>query len=598
MSQPAAKLFGPPGSSVAGLDPGTGSLTAVLDIEALIGSFPGPAAVADRRGHCLATNAAGAVLAEVLAAAEGAELVAFVADCAAAGRSAHQKISLDSSGEVRTFDLTVIPVVMDGAALPAGAGAVLLSHDVSHEQKLSSALVASRQLFRDLVECSADFAWETDALGRFSYVSPNGLLGFSGSELAGKDPVDVFSVANAQASAFTTERRMEDAEIWVTDKQGRDACLQVSALPVVRDGVWIGSRGVCHDVTEARQYETALAQAYEREHLIAEIVDAMRIEGRSTDMLNTAVRRSGTTLKAELCWITRVMPDGALHRAAIWPDDGSGQLAGSENHIDAVLEGWCEDQGGEAIEVRHGDKSILIGPCRIGQQLNGAICLVRPAAGMPWLPTDRALLEGVARQLGIALTQVGHREELERLSRTDELTGLLNRRAFEPVVERGLSLAYRHGHICGLLYLDLDNFKQVNDQLGHHAGDALLSRFAAVLEETSRLEDRVCRLGGDEFALWLDETDEAGAIVKAERIIADLADAWRTRCPDGPSVGVSVGIAMTDPGVHETFHQFMSRADQAMYTAKKAGKTCWSLALPPESPSDLAHAKEGSVDEC
>jgi diguanylate cyclase (GGDEF)-like protein len=268
------------------------------------------------------------------------------------------------------------------------------------------------------------------------------------------------------------------------------------------------------------------------------------------------------------------------------------------DRVDVVLESWREDQGGEAIEVHHGGQSMLIGPCRIGQQLNGAICLVRPVDGAPWSDTDRALLEGVARQLGIALTQVGHREELERLSRTDELTGLLNRRAFEPVVERQLAQAYRHNRHSALLYLDLDNFKQVNDHLGHHAGDALLTLFADALTETSRLGDRVCRLGGDEFALWLDETDESGAVVKADRIIENLTAAWQARYPGGPAVGVSIGIAMTDFNIHETFHQFMSRADQAMYTAKKSGKMRWTLAAPPEPQSDGPHVDERGVDAC
>jgi diguanylate cyclase (GGDEF)-like protein/PAS domain S-box-containing protein len=603
VSQPAAKLIGPLGASESGLETDGAGPAALLDVEALIGSFPGPAAVTDQRGRCLATNAIGTVFAEVLAVSEGVELAAYVADCAAIGRSAQQKISLHTGIEARTFDLTIIPVTLGdpnrhGSVHKNEPGAVLLAHDVSHEQTLSSALVASRQLFRDLVECSADFAWETDVQGRFSYVSPNGVLGFTGSELAGRDPVDVFSIAGHQAVAFTSDHRLDDAEIWVTDKEGRAACLQVSALPVLKDGAWAGCRGVCHDVTEARQYETALAQAYEREHVIAEIVDAMRVEGRSTDMLQTAVQRTGKTLKANLCWITRVMSDRTLYCAAMWPPDGTETPTAAVDQIDAVLEGWCEDQGGEAIEVRHDGHSVLIGPCRIGQQLNGAICLVRPLEGAPWSETDKALLEGVARQLGIALTQVGHREELERLSRTDELTGLLNRRAFEPIVERQLAQAYRHDHQCALLYLDLDNFKQVNDRLGHHAGDALLTLFADTLTETSRLGDRVCRLGGDEFALWLDETDEAGAVVKAERIIGDLAAAWQALYPDGPAVGVSVGIAMTESGVRETFHQFMSRADQAMYAAKKTGKMRWTLAAPPELQSDEPHVDERGVDAC
>ncbi len=577
---------------------------APLDMTALISTFPGPAAVTDGHGVCLASNESGAMLADVLADPEGEAFKQLIVQCITQGRASQQKLSLDNGGEVLVVDMTILPLASNDSANAAShplslSRAVVLAHDVSHEHKLSSALVASRQLFRDLVECSADFAWETDQDGLFTYVSPNGVLGFSAGELAGRDPVDTLTVSRTQSAAFSTRQRIDNAEIWVIDAQGRDACLEVAAVPVFRDNEWIGSRGVCRDMTEARQYETALAQAYEREHVIAEIVDAIRVEGDSAEMLNTAARRSGTTLKADYCWIKRVVHDGDMVRAAHWcANDNEDDSAKSDVHVESLLRGWNANQGGEAIELCHGDKSILVGPCRVGEKLNGAICLVRKEGDEPWSSTDRALLEGVARQLGIALTQIGHREELERLSRTDELTGLLNRRAFEPIVHRRMAQANRHDRVCGLLYLDLDNFKQVNDQLGHHVGDELLTRFAESLQDDSRLGDRAARLGGDEFALWLDETDQEGAVIKAEHVIDNLKRFWHDQYSDGPFVGVSIGIAVTNPAEPETFEQFINRADQAMYQAKRLGKMRWALAPSPALTTDLPCAEERGVDEC
>jgi len=160
-------------------------------------------------------------------------------------------------------------------------------------------------------------------------------------------------------------------------------------------------------------------------------------------------------------------------------------------------------------------------------------------------------------------------EREARLARTDELTGLLNSRAFLEALDAEVARARRSAHSLCLVYLDLDNFKQVNDRYGHAAGDRLLARFAEALRTAMRATDVAARLGGDEFAvlLWDVPVDEVERVVeRARRPLADLAAAYPLA-----AVGVSVGVAhfATPPADGE---EALRRADAAMYDGKATGK--------------------------
>ena len=135
-----------------------------------------------------------------------------------------------------------------------------------------------------------------------------------------------------------------------------------------------------------------------------------------------------------------------------------------------------------------------------------------------------------------------HAAEAERLSRTDALTGCLNRRGFEEELARRLARAERYGGTFGLVVFDLDGFKDVNDRFGHAAGDELLRRVAATAAGTVRTGDVVCRMGGDEFAVLLDGATAGCAAQAAARLRATLAEhaavsvGWAS-CPDDASDG-------------------------------------------------------------
>jgi diguanylate cyclase len=169
-------------------------------------------------------------------------------------------------------------------------------------------------------------------------------------------------------------------------------------------------------------------------------------------------------------------------------------------------------------------------------------------------------------------------EELERLSRHDSLTGLLNRRCFDEALEAQLAYTRRYGSGGALLVLDLDRFKQINDVLGHAAGDAALCEVARVLSENVRQTDTVARaanviarLGGDEFALLLPEVDAAAAEAVAARLVAALAASPLSIEGREVPLCTSVGIALYDENGCPPADELLAAADHAMYAVKASG---------------------------
>lgn len=181
----------------------------------------------------------------------------------------------------------------------------------------------------------------------------------------------------------------------------------------------------------------------------------------------------------------------------------------------------------------------------------------------------------VAVTLGMAL-MTGERlqGDLDRQASRDPLTGTLNRRAFATLAERELARARRAGHPLSLLMMDLDHFKQVNDRLGHAAGDDALCRFVAVAEKQLRTEDVLARFGGEEFVALLPDTSADKALAAAERLRVAFSQA--TGGPPGHVFTVSMGVAELRPD--EDLETTLRRADHALYRAKEGGRDRSELA--------------------
>lgn len=160
-------------------------------------------------------------------------------------------------------------------------------------------------------------------------------------------------------------------------------------------------------------------------------------------------------------------------------------------------------------------------------------------------------------------------------SRTDDLTGLLNTRAFSEEAPRMIALCNRHKRPVTVAYLDLDHFKQVNDRFGHARGDQVLATAASALREAARDSDLVARLGGDEFALLLPETDEVGAAIVLERARANVIRSLRD---ETVRVTVSIGAVTGQPG-KRLLDELLKLADANLYDAKARGKDRVVLAM-------------------
>ncbi len=180
-------------------------------------------------------------------------------------------------------------------------------------------------------------------------------------------------------------------------------------------------------------------------------------------------------------------------------------------------------------------------------------------------------------------------EALELLAKTDSLTGLLNRRGMTERIEAEISRSRReHGHI-GLLWLDIDLFKQINDQHGHAKGDEALRAVATTLSSLLRPYDNISRWGGDEFLALIPASDAHGVNALGERVRIAIGNACYLLDAAGVPLPLSVSVGGYFADSNEELEIMLQRADKALYDAKEAGRNCYrAWQAPPPEPASPA----------
>jgi diguanylate cyclase (GGDEF)-like protein len=167
-------------------------------------------------------------------------------------------------------------------------------------------------------------------------------------------------------------------------------------------------------------------------------------------------------------------------------------------------------------------------------------------------------------------------DALDKMAKYDELTGVANRRMFRDVLEKRLTGAKRHGQGLGLLYIDLDNFKHVNDSLGHHVGDKLLQLFCKRVLDCIRHDDTLGRMGGDEFAVMVENSaDRAGLFALTQKLVTVCSAPYLIE-GQTVAVGISIGIALYPEQAVDADALFLA-ADSAMYSVKTTTKNNFAL---------------------
>ena len=262
--------------------------------------FPGAAILVDAEGRGTGLNSRGDTILAETAEAHWDHAAMQIVAVAERGFAAIEALTFE-----RVLEAMVLPLAEPGSAL-------VLVRDQGLESNLREALIESRQRFKALVDISSDFAWETNADTVFTFVSPQGALGWTAADLLGRRASDfLIDATRTQAQVFCTEKPVADMDLWFKRADGAGACLGVAAVPVLgRDRAHKGARGVCRDLTADRARDEALSRARLRDRLMAHMLRTMRDEIEPQKALSVAVSAAGLAAGASGGVVLRLLPDG------------------------------------------------------------------------------------------------------------------------------------------------------------------------------------------------------------------------------------------------------------------------------------------------
>jgi len=219
-------------------------------------------------------------------------------------------------------------------------------------------------------------------------------------------------------------------------------------------------------------------------------------------------------------------------------------------------------------------KELVVMPLKVKDQVNGLIVADNLYTQKPIADDDLKIFTMLANQAGLAIENSRLYELTKYKSHTDALTGLWNHGYFQDKLTEEIDQARKDSQMLGLMMVDIDNFKSLNDSYGHQNGDTILKEIANILKESSRSIDHVCRYGGEEFSIILTQSGHEQSYTVAERIRTKVKS---FPFPAGNSeeplkVTVSIGLAVMNGTDIRSKETFIAEADKAMYEAKFGGK--------------------------
>ena len=330
-------------------------------------------------------------------------------------------------------------------------------------------------------------------------------------------------------------------------------------------------------------------QRQELEESIRRVGEAFAAGLNAEEIVAVAVR---TAVEACAADVGRALPADATSPAMAVvgePSDALLQVLESAE-LEALSSGPAADSvlgtasasasGAHALAAsltRVSDDSLEI-PAALDVRAAGVVAIAR--VGEPFTDSERELFNYLASRAAVSFENASLHRTIQEQAITDPLTGLSNRRHFEEILAAETARARRLGHPLGLVMIDIDGFKRLNDQYGHQVGDMALVAIGRLLGEQAREIDQMARFGGDEFVAVLPETDLAGAQTLAERVRKAI-EALTIHAPDGVllSITSSLGVASLPESAADG-EGLIAAADLALYEAKRGGKNRVSRSEP------------------
>jgi diguanylate cyclase (GGDEF)-like protein len=341
-----------------------------------------------------------------------------------------------------------------------------------------------------------------------------------------------------------------------------------------------------------------LQEQAEREIAVNRLATAIRNSLELDSVLQTAANEVGRALNVHSC---AVRVEGALvgrqmTKHYLRPDTaGDSELAASLlAHVESISNRLSNSPESYVVDCDNSEAPSVLSDAIVPLIYQGnfiGLLLVRSDdTTRVWADNELLLLHTVADQLAVAVNQAHLFAQMQQQALTDGLTGCYNRRSFELQLERDLHLATRMRQPLSLIMLDLDNFKHINDQAGHDAGDVALRMLADSLRSELRAVDTAARFGGDEFVVILPQANSEGALLVAERLRKRMT---QIDVPNFGQITASLGVA-TFPLHASSRDTLVVAADRALYNSKNCGRN--RVSLPPEEAFENAGAAFAQKD--
>jgi diguanylate cyclase (GGDEF)-like protein/PAS domain S-box-containing protein len=406
---------------------------------------------------------------------------------------------------------------------------------------------------------------QVDRNGCVVYINPVGeqLLGYRSEDIAGLSAHGLLHRAGEDSKcsnencALTTvsPRGVGSREVsdWLRKKDGTLATVEYTSSPLVQYGVVNGGVVVFRDVSERSRMERALRDSEERYRNLVEKSGGLIF---IHDMKGTLLAANEAAAEALGYTVDELR---GKNLSQMVPAEFGSKL---EWYLTAVAE-WNSHSGLMRMLTSEGEEVVWSYSNRVVSDFGAEPYVLGHAHDV----TAQIIMEEALKvnegKLQAAL------ESEKNLSRVDFLTGIPNRRMFYQALTLEGKRSRRYGRAVTLVYIDVDNFKLLNDHYGHATGDELLKIIGSILEGSVRSTDMAARLGGDEFAILLPETDEQSAGVIVAKLRQNLQSAI---APKGWPVTFSFGV-VTFPIALDSTEDMIKRADEFMYEAKRGGKS-------------------------
>lgn len=523
----------------------------------------------DADGRMVSVSSTGAGL-QALWQQQVAPLVQLV-DYARAGQVAEDRVELSAGPSFWVV------------ALPHTDGVLLVLRDITVADRMTDALMASRSLLKTLLERAADLSFEVDGNKRLSFLSPADIHGVAAKPWVGA-PVEDFFFSDGELPGRSPFAGSEERVYPGVKTRLPDGILRWMDIDIApktdENGQIAGMLGVARDVTEARQRERDARQVTLRLSLEGKLTAILNASKTAEELVDKASDALADFVRADVLWFVgeadgAPMPLSVRGERPLDFDALCRQLDGVDLASDTGHVVEYEDADGVnyliipllAEDPEEGDKSRL-----------GFVVLGRDSGAYPWSEAERSLLASLSATLTAAYGRAQLIDQLSRLSSLDGLTELLNRRALTDAINRRLRNQARTGHEGVLLFIDLDHFKEVNDTVGHKAGDQALTEVSAFVKSNIRPLDVAGRYGGDEFIIWLEDTALDDARAKGQALIDFMPEIRRRIGNTSLKLGASVGLCQSAAGLDRDFDSLAERADAALYEVKKHGRGAIAVA--------------------